>query len=44
MGHSTIQMTMDTYGHLFTDPEGDRSRLDAIEASFLAAGTNGSLR
>jgi hypothetical protein len=38
MGHSTIQMTMDTYGHLFKDDAGDRSRLKAIEASMLAAG------
>jgi integrase len=38
MGHSTIQMTMDTYGHLFTDPEGDRSHLKSMEAGLLAAG------
>lgn len=39
MGHSTIQMTMDTYGHLFKDEAGDRARLAAIEAAMEAAGT-----
>ncbi len=42
MGHSTIQMTMDTYGHLFIDPASDRSHLKSIEAGlFKAAETLG---
>jgi integrase len=44
MGHSTIQMTMDTYGHLFTDPEGDRSHLKSMEAGLLAAGKTRNAR
>ena len=35
MGHSSITMTMDTYGHLF--PRGDDSKvLDAVEQALLA--------
>ena len=35
MGHATITMTMDTYGHLFPDPEGDRDAMAQIEARLL---------
>jgi integrase len=31
MGHSSISMTYDVYGHLFPAPEDDRTRLEAIE-------------
>lgn len=32
-GHASIQFTMDTYGHLWEDPEGDSLVADAIETS-----------
>jgi integrase len=35
MGHSTIQMTFDTYGHLFTDAEGDRRAAEDIQIRLL---------
>jgi integrase len=35
LGHSTIQMTMDVYGHLF--PEADDNALVADEQKLLAA-------
>jgi integrase len=36
MGHATIQMTFDQYGHLFQDPDDDRKAMEAIEARLLA--------
>lgn len=36
MGHETIQLTLDTYGHLFPDDEGDQKAMEAIEARLLA--------
>jgi hypothetical protein len=33
LGHSTMAMTSDTYGHLFPDPEGDQERMAAAERS-----------
>jgi len=35
MGHSTIQMTFDTYGHLFTDAEGDQRAAEDIQFRLL---------
>jgi integrase len=31
MGHSTLKMTMDTYGHLFPDEDADRVRARGVE-------------
>ena len=35
MGHSSIQMTFDTYGHLFPNAEDDHARLAAGEISLV---------
>lgn len=35
MGHSTIQMTFDTYGHLFADVEADQKAAEDIQARLL---------
>jgi integrase len=35
MGHSTIQMTFDTYGHLFTDDEADQRAAEDIQVRLL---------
>lgn len=35
MGHSTMQMTFDTYGHLFSDPDGDAKAMAKIESRLL---------
>lgn len=35
MGHSTIQLTFDTYGHLFNDDEADQRAADAVEFRLL---------
>jgi integrase len=35
MGHSTIQMTFDTYGHLFADAEGDQRAAEDIQFRLL---------
>jgi integrase len=37
MGHSTINMTFDLYGHLFEDVEADREAMKKIEAAIVAA-------
>jgi integrase len=37
LGHSTMAMTSDTYGHLFPDPEGDQERMAAAEQALLAS-------
>ncbi|WP_439399337.1 tyrosine-type recombinase/integrase [Bradyrhizobium sp. PMVTL-01] len=37
MGHSTIQMTFDTYGHLFHDVEADQKAAEDIQARLLGA-------
>jgi integrase len=37
MGHSSIRMTYDLYGHLFEDPEADREAMKKIEAAVVAA-------
>jgi integrase len=34
LGHATISETFDTYGHLFSDPEGDRERFARSDAAF----------
>lgn len=31
MGHSSIQVTFDTYGHLFDNPTGDAAIAAAVE-------------
>jgi integrase len=36
LGHSTMAMTSDTYGHLFPDPEGDRERMAAAERALAS--------
>ncbi len=35
LGHASIQMTFDTYGHLFPDLEDDRAKLDAAELKLV---------
>jgi integrase len=35
LGHSTMSMTTDVYGHLFPDPEGDQQRMAAAEQALL---------
>jgi integrase len=37
MGHSSITMTFDTYGHLFRDLEADRDAMAKVEAAVLAS-------
>jgi integrase len=31
LGHASLAMTMDLYGHLWTDPEGDQALAEAAE-------------
>jgi integrase len=35
MGHSTIAMTFDTYGHLFADAESDQRAAEDIQVRLL---------
>jgi integrase len=37
MGHASISMTYDRYGHLFADAEGDREAMQRLEAAVLMA-------
>ena len=37
MGHSSIQVTFDIYGHLFPDMEDDAKAMAEIEARLLSA-------
>jgi len=37
LGHSSIKMTFDTYGHLFSDPAGDKEAMKKLEAAIVAA-------
>jgi integrase len=37
LGHSSISMTFDRYGHLFADPAGDREAMKRLEAAVAAA-------
>ncbi len=37
MGHASITMTFDRYGHLFTDIEGDKEAMKKLEAAIVAA-------
>jgi integrase len=37
MGHASITMTYDRYGHMFADPEGDREAMRKLEAAIVAA-------
>jgi len=37
MGHGSIRMTYDLYGHLFEDHEADREAMKKIEAAIVAA-------
>jgi integrase len=37
MGHSSIKMTFDLYGHLFEDKDADREAMKKIEAAIVAA-------
>jgi integrase len=39
MGHSSVQMTFDLYGHLFPGDEEDQKKLAAAEASVLGTAT-----
>ena len=36
MGHSSIQVTYNMYGHLFRDDAGDQAAMDALEAGFAS--------
>jgi integrase len=36
LGHASIQMTFDQYGHLFRDDESDREAMRRVEAALLA--------
>jgi integrase len=38
IGHANIQFTMDTYGHLWADPDSDRAIAAAAERSLLGKG------
>ena len=40
MGHSTIQMTYDVYGHLFADAEADQKSAEDIQARLLGDSRN----
>jgi integrase len=37
LGHASITMTYDRYGHMFADPEGDREAMRKLEAAIVAA-------
>jgi integrase len=37
LGHASITMTFDRYGHLFADYEGDREAMKKLEAAIVAA-------
>ena len=37
LGHASITMTFDRYGHLFTDHEGDREAMKKLQAAIVAA-------
>jgi integrase len=37
MGHASIRMTYDLYGHLFEDHDADREAMKKIEAAIVAA-------
>lgn len=37
LGHSSISMTFDTYGHLFPSPEDDHTKFAAGELQITAA-------
>lgn len=37
MGHSSVQMTFDTYGHLFPNPDDDIKAFEQIEARLVSA-------
>ena len=42
MGHSSIQMTFDLYGHLFEDREGDREAMKRLEAASCGLALKGT--
>jgi integrase len=37
MGHSSIKVTFDTYGHLFADAEADQRAAEGVEFRLLGA-------
>jgi integrase len=37
MGHANIQITFDTYGHLFRDDESDQKAMEQIQARLMAS-------
>lgn len=37
LGHASITMTFDVYGHLFRDPEGELASMEKLEKDLLAA-------
>ena len=37
MGHASIAMTFDRYGHLFADPDNDREAMKKLQAAVVAA-------
>ena len=36
MGHSSIQMTFDTYGHLFPNPDDDHAMMRKLQVQLVA--------
>jgi integrase len=40
LGHASMTMTYDVYGHLFPNPEDDHARLAAIERTVIAGGVS----
>ena len=37
MGHASIAMTFDLYGHLFADHDNDREAMKRLQAAVVAA-------
>ncbi len=40
MGHSSIQMTFDTYGHLFPSPDDDQKAMELVQARLVGTAEN----
>jgi integrase len=37
MGHSSIKVTFNTYGHLFADPQADQRAAEGVEKRLFGA-------
>jgi integrase len=37
MGHSSIKVTFDVYGHLFADPDADQRAAEGVQFRLLGA-------